>query len=731
MPASSVGTSVVRVFRAVNKQVYGIMGDSRAIPTGRDRLNATIYAFNVKHRSRVPVFFAAKFRDIRIVSVEDDWPPDVLLLQPQQRDVLEKRFSAKFADEHSCMLLSCFPRDFHGNQCDENTPTQYWKTTTQPDIFSSCQFGCFTSNFKSNIGKDTPVPSFTELTWGDGKCLIDNLYIKLFALYPSLRDKKANPGITDAPPFQFVAYADRTGPFDGMRMTNAYCEFFGSSLRGSGADARCDTNVFQDGVELLFGKLVSRFVGNGAAMVRARNTQYRVETDPPDTLLFDTTRRVFARTIGSESVFAEQDSLTRQRVAAEFPEFADHILQRANSRRLLMRDDVDYAARFVRPSDVVEAATTSTRQRDGAVVADNEDTFVESLTSGQFFVDAAAALGADIALEVSLSQLRKAALRVVDQLSGSTGQLITSNLKTLGGRRLIATIVQTLVMKNVGKFAVASSVARAVAIGLSRAIALGSTVVGWVVLLVGLVGFLLDIFDPANLGKQFTQEYLDKMIRTFVAEYRQTYGLDPGKLAELTPEALYDLNNLKTPGVVGMTVVEPEDDSAPEVTVIEMKAMSAFLLSLNTNSYGQTLDWENDLSDPTVQTLSPKERALAVSSVDEMAVKVYNARARAAYESAATSSAPTVSFVAMCVVAVAALTAVTCLAFTARAVRVAATILFVVALVALVVWFVYKRQFIQREQNIFRTAFDLAVTATQDQDRGGEDYTVHDNVGDK
>lgn len=679
------------------------MGDSRAIPTGRDNYRASVYASNEILRQEVAKFMTENLPDVKFVVADEEWSTDELLLQPEQKEVLNKKYTTAFASAGECGKLSCYPRTVSGTACTPQTSTQTWKTVTQDDLFKSCEMGCYNVNIKANISASNPEPSFQETVWKDGKCCLENLLSKHFALFPSMRDTKSNPGITDSPPFEYVNVDKRESNEDTVRMTKLYCNFFGLDFLASGASSKCNSSLAAKGLDLLFGTYVSRYLTNGATLVKARDVgSYRVMVGESDGYM--AACKVFSSYAKLDRVYG-MDSRMRVVAAENLPERRNFILGRLRSRRLIP-DDTE-SAHYV--AKQVSGGTPEWREVAAALRADDkDDTYVNSITGGGLVADIVASIAADAALEVSLNQIKSASKKMISKLSGSSGARLTQVLASTGGRIMVKSIVKSNIMRLIGRYSAVNS-ARAVALGMARMVLLSATVLGWVVMIVGIAGLVLDLWDPQNLNKEFTKQYLETMVDKFINVYHQSYRIDGSELVEVTPSSIFQLNQVNVADMKNGVAGEPEEDPTPEMYATAFKASNDFLKSLKVNSYGQTLDWENDFKDDTVKTLSAKEQTLALNSVDEISSAAYNMRMKQVFEKDSKSKYSTFALAFILTCAASATCAALCLILKHKIAGYVALVLFVIAMVSLVFWYVSKRKYIE-DANIFKTAFEVSAT---------------------
>lgn len=516
-----------------------------ALPTALDWHHAALYSRYVERRTRFAllqneyphVFGHATWKDVGDPLVPSD-------RMPPTAKVVPRKYTITF-DRVGCEQISCYSSLTGGSDCSKTDPAR-WMYCGDSTSVMVCQPSCFGLN---TFSKNQPLPPDVRWSEKKRKCVYDDTYVKKYASDPSCRWEKPTIGITNLP--RGFEYDAEEG---SMKINASYCDYFGADYDG---DSRCVVSWWQEHiVENVLGTTVFRAIKRMAK----GHALFVFDSDKAGPR-WDTSKPV-PDNLKSEAAWL-----------ANVP------------------SDVAYAA-----TDLV-SGWRKTVEEKGKSIKDfferiDWKEFGHTLIEWNTIKDILISVGVDMAPRLA----KKLAAKTLGALlKTGAGKAMMAALKA-AGKKVVGKIVSTVLAN-----AVVRSVASAAAKFAAKLMALGSSVVGWVLIVFSIVQFLLDLWDPYNLKNQTDQNVLDKTSE---------------KLRHMMDENVVDAGEAldrELGGDVVMAIVcldmPPDHAVARACTEAETAALTEFIMSLKHNSIGQLTelgslievdqDTVTNVSDPT------------------------------------------------------------------------------------------------------------------------------------
>lgn len=581
-------------------------------PSNVDLRNASIYASNVALRKKFPVDFPNQLQDV--VLVDENWSDEIRIEHPER---LEKRAAFKFTNEKQCLKFSCFPYNYQGKLCLPNMKEHTWATITNQQ-FVSCQSACY--EIKRDWDPEDPQPTMPELIYANGKCLIVNTSLKAFALFPENRNDGPLDGITNVPMWKYIS-----DPTLDMRqlvhITSEYCQWFGLEFR----DGNCYNPPGQWFAEQIFGATLTRYLGRMKSMGNMRRANY--------TKIIST--NVYQHMMSTQ--FGRSMERNIRRAVRNLPSLSDEqrtAIDDYQSSRFLMSVN----ANIQRTADYPD-------NYDALLNDGNESTksgsFMESVVNGEFFKELLYSLSIDITIDTSLGLLKKAMTKILGRLSSQYSSATLQKILQIGTKKVLTACFKANIMKLAIRTGL-TKVAKLVAAAILKSLIALTNVAMWLFAVISIAGAILDLIDVGNFNMMLDSQYVFTMCDSVAQQYRLMYGTDPyptesnlfGHMAELTPDILFHLSTIKAPSEKQVLENDPndnttlDDNDSDEDYATTLEATVNYLIALDTNSYGQILDWSRDDGEtiPTsIKPISPAELTYALYKLDAVQTKAYNA----------------------------------------------------------------------------------------------------------
>lgn len=227
----------------------------------------------------------------------------------------------------------------------------------------------------------------------------------------------------------------------------------------------------------------------------------------------------------------------------------------------------------------------------------DSNSFWSSFFSVENIVSILAALGFDYITEKVLDGFVNIIKNTIKTLSDAAIFRLLVNGR--GVALLRATIEGTIIRRGVVDLALAST--RSIAINLLKMAITALRFLDFVLIVVGVASFILDIIDPFDLNKQLFQKQCDLFTAQFDLIFRSTFqSLYP----TISPVSVLYMSRLKPDedDDTSESKVETDDEFVESFTYI-----SDYLLSLKRNSLGQVLDWTQDEPSTNIQPPIPDQ----------------------------------------------------------------------------------------------------------------------------
>lgn len=225
------------------------------------------------------------------------------------------------------------------------------------------------------------------------------------------------------------------------------------------------------------------------------------------------------------------------------------------------------------------------------------NSFWSAFFSVENILEILASLGFDYITEKILDGFVNIIKKTIKTLSDEA--IFRLLLNGRGVALLRATLEGTIIRRGVVDLALSST--RSIAINLLKMATSVIRFIDFVLIVVGVASFILDIIDPFDLNRQLFQKQCDLFTAQFDLIFRSTFqSLYP----TLSPVSVLYMSRLKPDedDDTSESKVETDDEFVESFTYI-----SDYLLSLKRNSLGQILDWTQDEPSTNIQPPIPDQ----------------------------------------------------------------------------------------------------------------------------
>uniref|UniRef100_A0A2L2Y083 p74 n=1 Tax=Parasteatoda tepidariorum TaxID=114398 RepID=A0A2L2Y083_PARTP len=510
-----------------------------AQPTPLDWKHAYAYAHYIERKTRFEMLCTKMphvFMHATWTEFGDPTVPANRL--PATAQFVPRQYRIEF-NEKGCQQIGCFNFLTGGSTCDKKG-ARWMRSGDETDILA-CQPACFNLNVYSKT-----KPLAPDVEWMEGKCRYAYTYSKRYASDPSCRSDKPTVGVTNLPKgFEYYSNGD-------IKLNKSYCDYFGADYSSRGPS--CVVPWWQEHVlENIFGTTIYRM------LKRSANGQslFVFDSDKAE-VRWNDSREVPANLRSVENWRAE---VPRQSASA----FKDYF---ENWKRS-WRDRGTSVERYFEKIKWKELG--------------------HDIVSWESIKSVLISIGVDMAPKLA----KKLVARLFGKLMSTAAGKSALQAMKAAGSKIVGKIASFAVTKFLMRTVVSASVKF-----IGKLIALGSSVVGWVLILFSIVQFLLDLWDPYNLKYQSDQTVLDKTAE-YLKEYTYQDLADSGEPGFTTREISGDM-------VMAIVCYEMPEDDPVNVACSEAETMAVtqFITSLKYNSVGQILDMgagtEVEASDPIV-----------------------------------------------------------------------------------------------------------------------------------
>lgn len=218
-----------------------------------------------------------------------------------------------------------------------------------------------------------------------------------------------------------------------------------------------------------------------------------------------------------------------------------------------------------------------------------EESFWDKWLNGDygFFINIITDIGFDVIITDNIISLIRRQLTYM--LSQVSSEAMLAILKGVGGLRMIDSLLTSVLIKRT----VLDTSLKAVGFFAKQLLKLSlmlTNVVDYALIVIAIASLILDLIDPFSLNKQLYKEQFDYYARYFTQVFGATYG---SASPEFTPLHMVSLSVMAVEGDE-----ETSDDPEPlddEMFALMLNSMAAYLRQLPTNSWGQNIDWDNDI----------------------------------------------------------------------------------------------------------------------------------------
>lgn len=526
-----------------------------AQPTPQDEMHASIYGSYVEQKER----FIQMRKLYPHILTHCEWveegdpliPADRL---PKTSPGVVPRKARIVMDKVGCHQISCFKLLPGGTECGKNDPARWLQVGDETAVLA-CQPACHNFNeFKKEI-------SGPFVHWWRGECRFAEMHAVKYASDPTIRAEKPTLGVTNL----------KTGfdchPEGFMWLNKSYCDYFGADYHRTDPSnpltSECFVPIWQRYiVENILGKTIfrtfKRFANGLDVIVREKDKATPVWLD----------HLAVPKPMKDVAEWKKNVRPASTAAAAAAPELVERVIG-------------SWKEKFEVIGNKLKGKIDKINFKEMARDAIKWDNLQELMIS----------MGVDMAVSKVKLLVKKFFAQIMKSLSGKAILGLTSKLSGNVAAKALSFVVTHAVVR---------TVAGAAAKFLAKLIALGSSVVGWILVVLELMSFLLDFWDPYGLSSIHDQKVLDKNawgLRRMMSQALYKQGI------EKYEERLLDGRLIVAMLCEGMPKDHPVNVHCARAA---LDAYAEFLTNLDYNSIGQRLEYHTN-----VEVEQPDEKTLA------------------------------------------------------------------------------------------------------------------------
>ena len=475
-----------------------------AVPTNQDLLHAAIYAENIILFSQFPGRFPSALHRVQVDKLA--WESqDIRIENEQHRQKLQSKYQFRFTDSAQCLQFSCFPYTHQGELCLPDDGLQRWRTITG-QIFESCQPSCY--NVVTTWDPEDPSPTMPELNYYNGKCLISNSSLKMYALFPRLRDEQSVSGFTNVPMWRHLS--DPQLDFRStIQITSEYCHWFALSHRND----ECFNPPGQWLMEQIFGATLTRYLG--------RSHDLDIRNESYTTLISNNVYNQMLSTRFGQSI----DRKIRFIFKEKNPAWARQLAQRPRTKYLVDANLLTFYESDTLNEDIVLPLlqrANEERQRSESIM--------ESIVNGELLEEILIGLIIDGWTDRAIGLIKKTFTLLLKKLSSKFAQATFRQILQIGGRQILTACFKAMTVKFISPLAlraVGLAIAKLVAGAVLKSLIAATNPITWAFAVVSLGGVLLDLLDVGNFNMMIDRNFIAEMINEMSRSYRDLYHTEP------------------------------------------------------------------------------------------------------------------------------------------------------------------------------------------------------------
>lgn len=432
-----------------------------------------------------------------------------------------------------CEKLSCNFATPTG-PCTSSTAAFNYRVGDQDVFQRACEPACFNLNSTTKVNEDgNEVPHMTRLVYNNGSCMFESS-AAIFAELPIFRSNEIRETRVSDLPTGFNRteniYAN-TGR--GYTYNKPYCDAFFDKFDSE--NKICVQSIWDQILGAVIGENIIKLSRAGVqAIVNNGNTIPELNLPPPPPIdeAFklenwlsdinesfivpdpDANYEDFHTRVKSMNLIFDETELQKLKTSFRGYKKNRNDLSSEQRRNLEMQKSGKFLGeKMSDDEDEIDPATM------WEMISASLTALLEEMLTNPIFVGS---IAIDMVLSEVLTQLKKQSLRISENIMPRIA-LLLKNLGKPIGAKLLTNVLKCTIARTI--INITMKVAGQLIVALARLVALASSIVGIVLIIISVFDIILTFWDPLGFNKKYPPGYIDELMKNADFALRQDFQM--------------------------------------------------------------------------------------------------------------------------------------------------------------------------------------------------------------